>query len=141
MPEIKHFIPIAASPEKVFAALTTQKGLASWWTADTRTEPRLGGSAEFGFSRRAVVFRMKIETLEPGRRVAWSCVGDEPNWTGTRLTWELEPDGEGTNLRFVHGNLKALDDYWASCNSTWGELMFRLKDTLEGKSPGPHWRE
>jgi hypothetical protein len=27
------------------------------------------------------------------------------------------------------------------CNSTWGELMYRIKDYLEGRNPGPHWRE
>jgi hypothetical protein len=27
------------------------------------------------------------------------------------------------------------------CNSTWGELMYRLKGYLEGENPGPHWTE
>lgn len=141
MAEIKHFITIETTPDKVYSALTTQPGLRSWWTADTTTDSRVGGKAEFGFDRQEVVFRMKIEQLEPGRKVVWSCHGDQPNWTGTRLTWEIAPEGKGASLRFAQTGLKALDDFWASCNSTWGELMFRLKDYLEGRNPGPLWKE
>ena len=34
-----------------------------------------------------------------------------------------------------------MTDMVATCNSTWGELMYRLKAHAEGKNPGPHWRE
>jgi uncharacterized protein YndB with AHSA1/START domain len=140
MAEIRHFIPIRATPAKVFDALNSSAGLRSWWTADATLEPKVGGAAVLGFDDRAAVFRMKVEELERERRVVWSCHGDEPSWTGTRLVWEIEPgDGGVTHLRFVQSGLRALDDYWAGCNSTWGELMFRLRDHLEGKSPGPHW--
>lgn len=84
---------------------------------------------------------MNIEELEPGKRVVWSCLGDQPEWAGTRLTWELEPDQGRTRVRFVQTNLRSLNDFWASCNSNWGELMFRLKGYAEGKNPGPLWTE
>ena len=28
-------------------------------------------------------------------------------------------------------------DYFVACNTTWGELMLRLKAAAEGKNPGP----
>jgi hypothetical protein len=34
-----------------------------------------------------------------------------------------------------------MTDMVATCNSTWGELMYRLKDYAEGKNPGPLWLE
>ena len=71
----------------------------------------------------------------------WRCHGAQPEWNGTVLTWDLTPDGKATTVRFVHGQWKTFSDYCAMCNSTWGELMYRLKDYLEGKNPGPHWRE
>jgi uncharacterized protein YndB with AHSA1/START domain len=116
-------------------------GLRGWWTADSKTEDKAGGKAEFGFDKRGTVFRMNIEKLEPGKRLVWSCHGDPAEWTGTTLTWELTPQGEGTILRFTHGDWKSANDYFAMCNSTWGELMYRLKDYVEGKNPGPHWKE
>jgi uncharacterized protein YndB with AHSA1/START domain len=141
MVEIRHQIPIKATPDKVYAAIATQAGLRGWWTADTRADETVGGKAEFGFSRRGMVFRMTIEALDPGKRVVWSCHGDQPEWNGTILTWEITRDDDGTTLRFVQSNWQAMTDFCASCNSTWGELMYRLKDHVEGKNPGPHWKE
>jgi uncharacterized protein YndB with AHSA1/START domain len=141
MAELRHQILIKAAPAKVYAAIATQAGLAGWWTADSKTEDKVGGRAEFGFDKRGTVFHMKIEKLEPGKHLAWSCHGDPPEWDGTTLTWELSPQGESTTLRFTHGNWKSANDYYAMCNSTWGELVYRLRDYVEGKNPGPHWKE
>jgi hypothetical protein len=40
-------------------------------------------------------------------------------------------------VRFAQLDWKAETDYFTSCNTTWGELMFRLQATAEGKTPGP----
>ena len=141
MAELKHQIPIKTTPAKVFAALATQAGLRGWWTAETNAEERVGGKAEFGFDRRGMVFRMRIEELAPGKRVVWSCSGDHPEWAGTTLTWDIAAENGSTVLRFTHGGWKSVTDFCAACNSTWGELMYRLKDFLEGKKPGPHWAQ
>ena len=141
MAEIKHQIPIQAAPEKVYAALATQQGLRGWWTADTDADEKVGGKAEFGFDKRGIVFRMTIDKLDPGKRVVWSCHGDHPEWNGTLLSWELTPQDGGTTLRFTQNGWKSVSDFCAMCNSTWGELMYRLKDYVEGKNPGPHWKE
>lgn len=141
MPDLNHEVEINASPEKVYDAITTQKGLRSWWTGDSVAEPRVGSVAEFGFYKRAILFRMRIDVLTPGKRVVWACLGDHDEWKGTHLTWDIsQKDGKST-LRFVHGGWRAASGFSASCNSTWGELMYRLKDYAEGKSPGPHWKE
>jgi uncharacterized protein YndB with AHSA1/START domain len=139
--EIKHQINVKAAPEKVYAAIATQAGLRRWWTADTEADEKVGGKAEFGFDKRGTVFRMKIEKLDPGKRVVWSCHGDNPEWAGTVLTWELTPEDDDTTLRFTHSDWKAITDLCAICNSTWGELMYRLKNYVEGRNPGPLWKE
>ena len=82
---------------------------------------------------------MRIDELRPGARLVWSCLGDPDDWKGTRLTWALSKADDGTMLHFTHGNWRATTDYFAMCNSTWGELMYRLKGYVEGKRPGPHW--
>ena len=66
----------------------------------------------------------------------WTCeTGDESN--GTRLAFRLEARGAGALLRFTHANWRAQTEYFTSCNTTWGTLMYRLKAAAEGKSPGP----
>lgn len=141
MGEIRHLISIAAPPEKVYAAVATQAGLRGWWTADSVAEATVGGKAEFGFEKRAAIYRMTITRLEPGKKVVWDCHGGNPEWNGTTLTWTIEPEDGGSRLRFVHSGWKEMTDMVALCNSTWGELMYRLKDHVEGRNPGPHWKQ
>jgi uncharacterized protein YndB with AHSA1/START domain len=141
MADLKHQIDIEASPDQVYAALATSEGLAGWWTADAHAEETIGGKAEFGFNKRAAVYRMTISELDPGKQVVWSCQGDNPEWAGTKLTWTITPEGAGSVLRFTHGGWKSASDFFAMCNSTWGELMNRLKGYLEGRAPGPRWTE
>jgi uncharacterized protein YndB with AHSA1/START domain len=141
MAELKHLIPIDATPAKVFAALATQAGLRGWWTADAMVDEKVGGEAKFGFDKRKMVFRMKIEKLKPGEGVVWTCHGDQPEWTGTTLTWDIASEDGGTMLRLTHSGWKSVSDFCATCNSSWGALMYRLKDFAEGKKPGPQWRE
>jgi uncharacterized protein YndB with AHSA1/START domain len=139
--EIKHQINIKAAPDKAYAAVATQAGLRGWWTADTTADERIGGKAQFGFDKRGLLFHMTIDTLDPGKRVVWTCQGDHPEWNGTVLSWEFTPQNGGTTVRFTHSQWKAISEFCAMCNSTWGELMYRLKDYVEGRNPGPHWKE
>lgn len=141
MAELKHQIAIDAAPQKVYQALTTGDGLRSWWTTDAQTGQRVGAAAEFGFDNRRTVFRMAIAELDPAKRVVWACHGDPPEWNGTTLTWDLEPSERGTIVRFNHSGWREVTEMFAICNSSWGELMHRLKDYLEGRNPGPHWKE
>jgi uncharacterized protein YndB with AHSA1/START domain len=141
MADLKHLIPVRATPDAVYALLATQRGLASWWTTDTMFEPKVGGKATFGFDRRETVFHMTVEQLDPGKRVVFTCQGDHPEWNGTTLTWTISPESDTTILKFTQSGWKAITDYAAGCNSAWGELMHRLRDSAEGRSPGPHWRE
>jgi uncharacterized protein YndB with AHSA1/START domain len=141
MVDIRHQIPIAAAPEKVYAALATSTGLKGWWTVDSKADDRVGGKAEFGFDKRGMVFRMTVDKLEPCKEVVWSCDGDHPEWRGTTLTWTIAREDGGSTLRFTHGGWKSVSDFCAACNSTWGELMYRLKAYVESGRADPHWRE
>ena len=139
MPDLTHMVPIGAAPAKVYAAVATQAGMRGWWTADTQMEEKVGGKAEFGFDRREAVFRMTVETLDPAHRVVLRCHGDAPEWAGTTLAWTVEPAPEGSLLRFTHRGWRDVTDFCASCNSMWGNLMFRLKAFAETGKPGPQW--
>lgn len=137
MAEMIHEIAIAAPVERVFAALTAATELRQWWTTDSVAEPIVGTVAEFGFGNRSTVFRMRVAQLESPHRLVWECLGDPDEWAGTTLTWDIKPEEQGSRLRFVHSQWQATDGMFAFCNSTWGELMFRLRRHLEGESPGP----
>jgi len=68
-------------------------------------------------------------------------VGESPEWTNTRLAWTISTQDGATRLHLTHADPKGTSSSCASRNSTWGELMYRLKSYVEGKNPGPHWLE
>jgi hypothetical protein len=51
--------------------------------------------------------------------------------------FRLKGRPSGTLVRFAHAGWQAETDYFTSCHTTWGELVFRLKAAAEGKSRGP----
>ena len=138
MAENLHEITIAASAERIFDAITTHQGMISWWTADCEVEPKVGSIAVFRFNQRSIVFKMRIDELARSRRVAWACLGDIEQWTGTQISFYLEPlDSIRTRVKFVHGNWRSTDGHFPTSNTTWGALMVKLRDYCEGRGTGP----
>lgn len=138
MAEILHRITIQAPPERVYEAITTTEGLRNWWTREASARPEEGSVAVFKFAGGRVVFRMRIDGLEPGRRVVWTCIGDWEEWPGTQVQWELEPDGKGgTVLHFAHRGWASTGKEYPVCNATWGHLMHLLRDYAEGRQVEP----
>lgn len=133
MPDIVHSIQIAAKPEIVYPLVATAEGFAQWWAADV-IEP--DGAVELRFFNRTTEYRLRLGANQPPLQAEWACeTGKE--WAGTRITFRLTAGGAGTVLRFTHAGWQSETDYFVSCNTTWGELMFRLKAAAEGKSRGP----
>ena len=133
MPDNQHAIQIASKPEAIYPLIATSKGFGRWWAADITESP---GAGELGFFNRATVYRLRLEVDKPPVQAEWICeTGDE--WNGTHITFRLEGRGSGALLRFTHGGWRSETEYFVSCNTTWGELMYRLKAAAEGKSRGP----
>ena len=121
MADILHRITIDAAPDRVFDALTVSAGLQSWWTQDSHATPEIGSVAVFKFVQGTVVFRMRVEELVPGKRVAWLCQGEPQEWEGTQLTWELEStENGGTDLRFAHSGWDSTEGDYPRCTPPGG---------------------
>ncbi|MFL6263785.1 MAG: SRPBCC family protein [Thermoanaerobaculia bacterium] len=136
MADIQHSIPVEAPVATVYPLVSTGEGFSKWWAADVvklQDDPEV---AQLGFFNRSTIYRLRAEELKADQAARWRCeTGEE--WEGTHLTFTLQASGDKTLVRFTHGDWKAVTDYFIACNTTWGELMFRLKATAEGKSPGP----
>ena len=141
MADLHHSVPVAARADRVYAAVATEAGMQGWWTRDTSMTPRVGGKADLGFDKRSAVFRMTIDELRPNRSIRMRCSGDHPEWAGTTLEWTVEEAAGGSVLKFTHRGWREVTDFCASCNSMWGNLMFRLKAFVESGEPAPQWTE
>lgn len=137
---LMHMVSIDAGANKIYEALSTSKGLASFWTVDSHAEPTEGSTAKFGFH--GPVLEMKVEKLDAGKLVRWSADGGFDDWKGTTVTWEIKPAKDGAHeVWFSHEGwpqqrpAKEL----ASVNYTWGRVVGRLKKYVEGGKPVPYF--
>ena len=129
-------IEIAAPRQEVWQLVSSGEGFAKWWASDIVVASASPEVLEIGFFGRTTVYRLRAEVLNPVQVAAWRCeTGGE--WIGTRIAFDLLGREARTLLRFEHSGWKEASDYFVSCNTTWGELMFRLKAAAEGKVPGP----
>jgi uncharacterized protein YndB with AHSA1/START domain len=136
MPIIRHAIAVDASRERIFPLISSGDGFKQWWAADvTEDVPR--NIVSVGFFNRNTVYNLQPFRIDEPNYAEWACQSGE-EWKGTKLLFDLLPQKQGhTLLRFSHADWRAETDYFVSCTTTWGELMFRLKAAAEGRNPGP----
>jgi len=138
MAEILHKFEIRAPRDRVYSAVTTQDGLASWWTRATKAEPKVGAVIEFAFHGGKHVCKMQVAELQPGKRVAWKCVAGADEWVDTDVTFDLSEENGETIVRFGHRGWREASDFLAHCSYRWAYFLRSLKlYMLEGKGT-PH---
>ncbi|MGN9842932.1 SRPBCC family protein [Nonomuraea sp. H19] len=134
------------TPDQAFAAITDVRG---WWSGEI-DGPTDELGAEFTY-RYQDVHRstQRITELIPGRRVAWhvvdgylSFVADATEWTGTDITFDIAPTGDGTEVRFTHVGLAPHDECFENCSSAWRfYIATSLRSLINGGSGQPNPKE
>ncbi len=140
MPEIVKEFNIEAPVERTWEAISTTDNLKSWWTDDSLSEAKLGGKAEFGFHNRETVFTMETTLFDVNEFQEWRCLNGPDKWIRTNVSFELEPKDGGTHVRFEHRNLRDEGEEYNKTKKTWDGVLARLKDYVEGKEPGPYFK-
>ena len=136
MPDIRHRIPVSAQAGAVMELAATGRGFAQWWAEDVVDEPE--NRVSLGFFNRSTIYRLRL-VARSADTVSWRCEsGDE--WHETELRFVIRPEGKGVAVEFVHAGWRDTTPYFVSCNTTWGELMYRLKAAAEGQPRGPLFR-
>ena len=140
MAEILHMVSIKGTPAQVYAALTEREGLAGWWTRDCEAQATVGSVAKFRFGKGGGP-DMEIVALLPNKFVHWHCRANtwSEEWINTELTFEIEPQGAKTMVRFSHRRWMKESDFMRSCSLKWATFLLSLKSFVErGKgAPSP----
>lgn len=137
MPDIRHLITIDRPAVDVYPLVSAGTGFAQWWAEDVFDAA--GNKISLGFFNRTTVYTLREIEMSSPTLAVWGCeTGKE--WEGTRIVFGLEQVGKTTSLKFSHEGWHDETDYFRSCNTTWGGLMFRLKGAAEGKHLGPLFR-
>lgn len=131
MKVILHTVDIASTPANIYEALTTQEGLAGWWSRKVAADVREGGVINFTFLRN---FNpdMKITLLEETKLVCWECVGGHEPWQDNKFRFEIEQRGDGSILFFRQEYTKELnDEEYGRYNCNWGFYLDSLRLLVE----------
>jgi len=92
----------AASPERVWAAITDPTELSRWFGDQTRLELVPGSDGAMIWDDHGS-FALRVEEVDPPRRIVWSWVHEAgvafEDAPSTRVEWTVRPrDGGGTVL-------------------------------------------
>jgi hypothetical protein len=83
-------------------------------------------------------FDMKVLENEPADRVRWEVVDGPEEWIGTRVSFELEQDGDHTIVLFRHEGWKEPVEFMHHCSTKWAVFLMSLKSLVETGTGAPH---
>ncbi len=132
-----HRITVEALKERVYHAITTEPGLRGWYTSSVRGAANHGKRLELHFQSKAGPFHWKINEVDSGSVVQWTCLEGPGDSRGTIATFHLvEADGK-TIVELDHDGIDEADAKRKTCNSMWGALMLHLKRFVETGKADP----
>jgi len=134
MPDIRLSVQIDAPPSEVYPLISSGSGLSKWWAEDVTRQP--DGTVDLGFFKRGLVYSVRLAKSAPPSQAEWACLNGK-EWEGTKLLFLLGESKGQSYLRFTHAGWEKATDYFVSCSTTWGALMFRIKAAAEGRPRGP----
>ena len=107
--------------EKVWLAVTTSEHLGAWFPSPVEIDLRPGGAMRFSAFDGDVGATGSVEEVVAPRRLTFT-------WGADRMTFELEPDGDGTTFALTH----TFDDTpgAASFATGWEMCLAALRSVL-----------
>lgn len=137
MADILHDFPIKAPLERVFRAVSTAEGLATWWTQRSAGSPQHGAEYELGFGP-GYEWRARVTRYVPNSEIEFEMLQADADWASTRVGIRLEPRESGTWVHFSHsGWPTANEHYRVSCNC-WALYLRVLRRSLERGESVPY---
>jgi hypothetical protein len=131
------------TPDEVFVAVTHVRG---WWI-----ENNDGGTPHHGDqlvlpNHPIHRSRQRLTDVVPGQRVEWlvteadlTFVDDRTEWVGTRIRFEITPEGARTRLTFTHLGLVPAQECFEICRNAWSwyvNVSLRRRITTGAGLPG-----
>jgi uncharacterized protein YndB with AHSA1/START domain len=128
---------IDASPETVWEFLVDPEKIVRWKGVNAALQLWAGGAYRVEVVPNRIAVGEVVECDPPHRLVhTWGWEGDEHVPPGaTTVEYELQPEGEGTLLRFTHRDLPSKQSV-ESHTQGWDHYLPRLAEAASGHDPG-----
>jgi len=123
-------IRVSADAMEAFGKITHVSG---WWTADFEgSSQQINDHFRIRFGETHVDFTV-IESI-PGRKQVWlvtDCnlhwLKDKNEWKGTKMSFEILPEGDFTEIKATHIGLIPAIECYADCKKGWD---FFIRESL-----------
>jgi uncharacterized protein YndB with AHSA1/START domain len=142
-PPMKFVFYFAAEPAKVWDAfISPETNRTIFSGADFEIDPRPGGAMNWvgpGPDGKPMAYvRSRILAIEPPRLFQYTFAMG-PSQAESRVTIELIPESEATQVTVTHDNWTDDDPAYPQTADGWPRILSRLKTLLEtGKTFRPH---
>ncbi|MBF4484330.1 SRPBCC domain-containing protein [Flavobacterium sp. CSZ] len=137
MEKIEHINYIKSPIAAVYKTLTTQQGLGVVWTTELIVKPEVGFVNEFNFGDNDNT-KMKIVELSPNKRILWECTDSDPEWIGTKISFDLKEEDGVTSVVLKHFDWRELTEFYQWCNYNWAMFLLSLKSHCEDGEGTPY---
>lgn len=92
---------------------------------------------------------LRITELVPGKKVVWYVLDnhfnftqDKTEWTDTDVVFEIVPQGEQTEVYFMHVGLVPAYECYDVCTDAWGTYIKKsLRNLITSGQGQPHQQE
>jgi uncharacterized protein YndB with AHSA1/START domain len=142
---------IDATPEVVYEVISSPEHLREWWPDEVELDatPGATGTVIFGDAASPDAVRQELTVVEadPPRRFAFRWVYDKGPATETNsllVTFDLEPSGDGTLLRFQEAGFRergweaaVLEEAYLEHVRGWDYFLPRLVDYAHRSAARP----
>lgn len=133
---------IKAPREKVYQALTTNRGIAGWWTVRVQGEQEEGGTLRLEFEGTRHIIEMYVEELCDPELVVWECLTHNffSEWPSTKVRFMLKAEPKDfCKLSFEHIGLKKNCECYGDCSLGWDHFLISLASFCESGIGSP-WK-
>jgi Activator of Hsp90 ATPase homolog 1-like protein len=115
------------SPKEAFDAIKNVRG---WWGGELEGSAENVGD-EFIYQYKDLHFsKQKVTELVQEKKVVWlvtesslNFIKDKKEWNGTKMTFDIAPRGNNTEVRFTHVGLTPDIECYGACSSAWDSII------------------
>ena len=130
MHDILHDLWINAKPVEVFKAVSTTKGLNSWWTLDSEGRAEEQSTYRFYFGP-DYDWRGTVINCESPNVIVWEMHDCDDDWNGTKVGFHINQEDGKSHVQFAHHGWPEKNEHFRRSSYCWATYLRLLKRYIE----------
>jgi len=110
-------------------AFNSIRNIPGWWTTVVEGNSAKAGDV-FTVSFGETFITLKVVELIPEKKIIWQVIDcykhwlkNKKEWQGTRISWEISNEENGTQIKFTHIGLVPGIECYKGCEKAWNSYL------------------